>query len=65
MYQLKAKDSEIKSYPLCMGNISKDFTLDNMQKTGLKKILKVFSVDYNAIDTSDIVDIHRYLLKKT
>ena len=64
MYQLKAKDSEIKSYPLCLGNISKDFTLDIMQKTGLKKILKVFSVDYNAIDTSDIVDIHRYLLKK-
>ena len=65
MYQFKAKDSEIKSYPLCLGNISKDFTLDNMQKTRLKKILKVFSVDYNAIDTSDIVDIHRYLLKKT
>ena len=64
MYQFKAKDSEIKSYPLCLGNISKDFTLDNMQKTGLKKILKVFSVDSNAIDTSDIVDIHRYLLKK-
>ena len=64
MYQFKAKDSEIKSYPLCLGNISKDFTLNNMQKTGLKKILKVFSVDSNAIDTSDIVDIHRYLLKK-
>ena len=31
MYQLKAKDSEIKSYPVCVGNISKDFTIDNMK----------------------------------
>ena len=31
MYQFKAKDSEIKLYPLCLGNISKDFRLDNMQ----------------------------------
>ena len=25
IYQFKAKDSEIKSYPLCLDNISKDF----------------------------------------
>ena len=31
-HQFKAKDSEIKPYPLCLGNISKDFTLDNMKK---------------------------------
>ena len=30
MYQFKAKDSEIKSYPSCLSNISKDFTIDNM-----------------------------------
>ena len=35
-----------------------------MKKTGLKGIVKVFSVDYNAIDTSDILDIHRYLTKE-
>ena len=28
MYRFKAKDSEIKPYPLCLGNISKDFTLN-------------------------------------
>ena len=32
MYQLKAKDSEIKSYPLCLGNISKDFAVNSMIK---------------------------------
>ena len=32
MYQFKAKDSEIKPYSLCLDNISKDFTLDNLEK---------------------------------
>ena len=31
-YQFKAKISEIKPYPLCLRNISKDFTADNMKK---------------------------------
>ena len=42
IYQLKAKDSEIKPYILCLGNILKDFTIDNMKKTGLKRVIKVF-----------------------
>ena len=33
--QFKANDSEIKKYPFCLGNISKDFTAINMKKTGL------------------------------
>ena len=32
IYQFKAKDSEIKDYTLCLGNISKDFTINNMKK---------------------------------
>ena len=36
IYQFKAKNSEIKDYTLCLGNISKDFTIHNMKKTGLK-----------------------------
>ena len=31
MYQFKAKDSEIKTYILCLGNILKDFTLNSMK----------------------------------
>ena len=64
MYQLKANDSEIKPYPLSLGNISKDFTLRNMKEAELKGSVKVFSVDYNAIDTNNIVDNHRYLMKE-
>ena len=28
----KQKNSEIKDYALCLGNVSKDFTIDNMKK---------------------------------
>ena len=35
IFKFKAKDSEIVPYPLCLGNISKDFPEDNMKKTGL------------------------------
>ena len=50
---------------MCLANISTDFTIDVMKKIGLKGIVKVFSIDYNANDTNDILDIHRYLTKKT
>ena len=33
--EFKAKDCEIVTYPLCLGNISKDFSMINMKKTGL------------------------------
>ena len=33
IYQFKGNDSEIKDYALCLANISKDFTINNMKKT--------------------------------
>ena len=35
IYRFKAKDSEIVASPLCLGNISKDCSTDNMKKQGL------------------------------
>ena len=32
IYQFKAKVSEIKKYLLCLGNNSKDFSVDNIKK---------------------------------
>ena len=32
IYQFKAKDTKIKKYPLCLGNISGDFSANNMKK---------------------------------
>ena len=62
--KFKAKDSEIRSYSnlLCLGN--RDWSEDNMKKTGLEGYVYNFSADYNTIATSDIVDIHKYLMKK-
>ena len=31
-YQFKAKDSETVASPLCLGNISQDWSIDNMKK---------------------------------
>ena len=62
--KFKAKDSEILAYSLCLGNISKDWTNDNMKKTGFNGYIYDFSADYNAIAVSDILDIHKYLMKK-
>ena len=61
IYKFKAKDFEILVGPICLGNISKDWSLDNMKKTGL---LNYFSVDYDPIAVDDIKDIHKYLMKK-
>ena len=63
IYKSKAKDSEIVAVPLCLGNISKDWSL-NMKKTGFNGYVYEFSVDYDATDVDDIVDIHKYLMKK-
>ena len=35
VYKFKAKDSEIVASPLCLENISKDWSVDNMKKQGL------------------------------
>ena len=57
IYQFKAKDSEIKKYPWCLGNISGDFSANNMKKIGLNGFVYNFSVDHT-------YDIHKYLMKE-
>ena len=55
--KFKAKDSEISAYPLCLGNISKDWSVDNMKLTRLKGYVYNLSVDYSATVVDDILDI--------
>ena len=65
VYQFKAKNSEIKDYALCLGNVSNDFTIHNMKKkTVLKGVVNFFSIDFIAIDNKDILNIHKYLMKR-
>ena len=64
IYKSKAKDSEIVANLICLGNISKDWSTDNMKRTGFNGYMYDFSVDYDATDVDDIKNIHKYLMKK-
>ena len=64
IHKFKAKDSEIVATLLCLGKISKDWTVDNLKKTGINGYVYDFSVDYDAIAVDVILDIHNYLMKK-
>ena len=48
---------------LCLENISKYFTANDMKETELNGYVYDFSVDYDTIDISDIVNIYKYLMK--
>ena len=58
--RFKAADSEIKPYQLCLGNISKDFSSVEAQKTGLHGYVYDSNVDYNTVGNDKILNIHRY-----
>ena len=61
--RFKAKNSEIVATPLCLGNISNDWSV-NMKKLEKNSYVYDFSVDFDAIAIDDILDIHNYLMKK-
>ena len=62
--KFKAKDSKIIATPSCLGNISKDWSVDNIKDTGLNRYVYDFSVDYDSADVDDVKDIHKYLMRK-
>ena len=64
IYKFKANDSEIVATPSCSKNISKDWSQDNMKRTEFNGYVYDFSVDFDATDVDDILDIHKYLMKK-
>ena len=65
IYKFKAEVSEIAATPLCLRNISKDWSVDNLKKkTGFYRYVYDFSADYDATDVVDILDIYKYLMKR-
>ena len=66
--KFKAKDSEIVASPLCLGNISKDWSADNMKKTGLNGYVYEFNVDYSDFSVVNpdeaIPFVHNYFMIK-
>ena len=49
---------------ICLGNMSKDWSVDNMKRIGFTGYVYYFIVDYEASDVDDIKNIHKYLMKK-
>ena len=63
--KFKTKASEIQRNPLCLGNISTDFSATNATETGLYDNVYDFAVGYVSINSvGAIYDIHRYLMTK-
>ena len=46
--------------PICFGNISKDWSVDNMKRTRFTGYVYDFSVDYYPVTVYDIKNIHKY-----
>ena len=63
IYKFKAKNSEIVASPLCLGNISKDWSVDNMKKQDLM-VMSMILVLVMMLLMLMILDIHKYLMKK-
>ena len=53
LYQFKVRDSEIKRYPLILGNISKNFAVKS-----------TFSVYCNIFNIRNMIIFHKYLIEK-
>ena len=49
---------------MCLGNVSVDFSANSMIKTRLDGGVYNFAAGYSIIDTSNIIYIHKYSIKK-
>ena len=65
IHKFKEKDSEIVATPLCLGNITNYWSVDNIKKAALNGYVYGFSVDYNDTAVDDILDIHKHQMKTT
>ena len=64
IHKFQAKDSEIVATTLCLGNISKDWLVDDLKNTGLNGYVYDYSADYDTIAVGDILGIDKYWMKK-
>ena len=64
IYKFKAKDYEINAASICLGNVSKYFSIDNLKKPGLYGYVYNFSVDYDIVDVNYLLDIYKYFTEQ-
>ena len=57
-YQLKAKAQKLKFMQCVYVILQKNLQLIVWKKTRLKGVVKLFSVDFDPIDTNNVLDIH-------
>ena len=63
--RVKADNKNVK-FPnqFCLQSISNGFSATESREVSLNENVYDSSVDYNSIDKSDILNIHKYLMKK-
>ena len=67
--KFKLKYSAIVAAPLCLGNISKDWSVNNMKNTGLNGYVYELCVDYEVYNpplgaTKSVPFLHDYFIAK-
>ena len=63
--KFKAKNDQIISEKICLGNLSDQWTTSESEKTGLYRNIYDFVVDFKQIvGVKVIYDMHRYLMVK-
>ena len=65
VYKFKTNNKNV-TFPsqFGLGSISNKFNYSDAEEVSLKENAYDFSVDFDAIDKSDILDIHKYLMVK-
>ena len=65
VFKFKANNKNI-NFPtqFCLGSISNGFSATESREVSLNRNVYGFPVDYNSIDKSDILNIHKYLMTK-
>ena len=65
IFKFKA-DNKYVNFPtkFCLGSISNGFSNTESREVSLNENVHDFSVEYNSIDKSDILNIHKYLMPK-
>ena len=65
IFKFKANSKNV-NFPsqFCLGSISNGFSAAEFREVSLNGNLYEFLVDYNSIDKSDILKIHKYLMNK-
>ena len=65
LIKFKSNDFGVITDPLCLGNISKDFSTNDMKNMGLYGNVYDFNLYYQDISVDNMLNIHKYLIKKT